>query len=181
MLSNYYHFFHLIFLAVGFGTVITIDSFGLLWVMKKTELRQVLKVASITQVLIWVGWVGLVITGLAMVGWSLRGLAGILQLKLFFVLLLGINGVLLFLLKRRLKEFAEIGNIPLLYKFRVFLTSLISQIGWWGAIIIGFLIGNVKGMFRVAVQPEVFIYWILGALIVIALAGEMALRKIKRG
>lgn len=49
-------FIHLISLIVGFGSVIVIDTFGFLWLLKKVKLTFVNRVANVTQPLIWIGW-----------------------------------------------------------------------------------------------------------------------------
>jgi len=64
-------FIHLISLIIGFGSVIVIDVFGLLWVLRKVDLKLVDKVAGITQKLIWIGWGGLVLSGIGLI--SIKG------------------------------------------------------------------------------------------------------------
>jgi len=59
-------FVHIVSFIIGFGAVIVIDSFGLLWLLKKTKLAFVMNVAGVTQKLIWLGWIGLVASGSAM-------------------------------------------------------------------------------------------------------------------
>ena len=56
-------FVHIVSLIVGFGSVIVVDFFGLLWIFKKKTLKEVTEVAHVTQFLIWLGWGGLVISG----------------------------------------------------------------------------------------------------------------------
>jgi len=60
-------FIHLISMIIGFGAVVVVDTFGLLWVLKKIKLETVNQTANITQKLIWLGWLGLVISGTILV------------------------------------------------------------------------------------------------------------------
>lgn len=121
-------FIHLISLVVGFGAVIVIDTFGLLWIRKKVSLELVTTVANTTQKLIWLGWSGLVISGIGLI--VMKGFVDNLTIiKLFFVAMLGINGIFLHHIKNNLEN----------RNFRIGLASAVSQLGWWGAIVIGFL------------------------------------------
>jgi len=129
-------FIHLVSLIVGFGAVVVIDTVGLLWLRKKVKLAFVTQVAGITQRLIWIGWFGLVISGTVLLGLKGWPLSDLTKLKLFLVAMLGANGIFLHFIK---KEF-ELGRVPL---GRMTLATIISQIGWWGAMIIGFLNTNV--------------------------------------
>jgi hypothetical protein len=130
-------FFHVVSFITGFGAVIVIDTFGLLWLAKKVELKQVTKVASVTQGLIWLGWTGLVVTGTYLL--IQKGtVSNLTMIKLFFVAMLGFNGILLHRLKKVMDVYAEKNDVPDLYKFRIGLSSFMSQLGWWGALIIGY-------------------------------------------
>lgn len=133
-------FLHLVSFIVAFGSVIVIDSFGFLFLVKKlgVTLKLVNSVANITQRLIWLGFFGLIISGVPML--VMKGSVDELtKLKLFFVVLLGLNGVFLHLIKRSLEKMGEVEELPAHIGFRVGLASFISQLGWWGALIIGFL------------------------------------------
>jgi hypothetical protein len=117
-----------------------IDTFGLLWLVKLwgVDLSLVRRVATITQRLIWVGFTGLVITGLPML--FIKGAVSDLTiLKLFFVAMVGFNGVFLHYIKKSLDALGEnIDQVPPRIFFRIGLASTISQLGWWGATAIGF-------------------------------------------
>jgi hypothetical protein len=68
MESTVFYFFlflHLISLIIGFGAVLVIDTFGLLWLFKKKPLPKVMEVAEVTQRLIWIGWAGMVVSGIS--------------------------------------------------------------------------------------------------------------------
>ena len=131
-------FIHLVSLVTGFGAVIVIDFFGLLWLFKKVPLSLVNKVAGATQALIWLGWCGLVFSGLFLI--TIKGyIDNLTKIKLFFVLMLGVNGLYLHMIKKSMEKISGQDTLPAQLKFRVGLASVISQVGWWGAMIIGFV------------------------------------------
>lgn len=133
-------FVHVISFVVAFGAVIVIDSFGFLFLIKKlgVTLKLTTSVANITQRLIWLGFAGLIASGVPML--LMKGTVDELtKLKLVFVLMLGINGVYLHLIKRALERMGDVEELPASVAFRVGLSSFVSQIGWWGAFVIGFL------------------------------------------
>lgn len=140
LMPNIFLFLHLIFLVIGFGSVIVIDTFGLLFLLKKRKISEVMKVAQVTQVLIWVGWFGLVGTGLLLGGLNILD-NPLMVTKLFLVMMLGLNGVMLHFLKLSLEK---LGDKPIPTKLMIVMggASTISQIGWWGATILGFLIAS---------------------------------------
>ncbi|HYE22282.1 MAG TPA: hypothetical protein VD998_01690 [Verrucomicrobiae bacterium] len=131
-------FVHLISLIIGFGAVIVIDTMGLLWLLKKAELKFLVKVADITQALVWTGWTGLVFSGLVLIT-SKGYIDNLTWIKIFFVLMLGVNGLFLHLIKGSIAVAVRTGVVTPILKFRIGLTTAISQLGWWGAITIGFL------------------------------------------
>src|SRR3989344_2543365 len=111
-------FIHLSSLIMGFGAVMVIDTFGFLWLLRKVTLETVVKVAHITQMLIWFGWVGLVASGLFLI--IAKGYVdNLTQLKLFFVLILGLNGIALHFLKQGFTRYEKEDWVPDLYKFRI--------------------------------------------------------------
>lgn len=136
-------FIHITSVIIGFGAVIVIDSFGLAWLFKKATIKLLVSVAAVTQRLIWLGWFGAVLSGSFMI-YKMGGLSAIgdlTALKIFLVALLGLNGVNLHFIKKKLGQFGE--NIPKSLMLRVGIASFISQVGWWGALIIGFLNSHV--------------------------------------
>lgn len=169
-------FLHVASLAIGFGAVIVIDTFGLLWLFKKVKLELVDNVANITQRLIWLGWFGLVITGTYMI--VLKGsISNLTAVKLFFVALLGVNGINLHFLKKSFAHYLQTSIIPPVFYFRMGLASAISQLGWWGAIVIGFLNVRFPGKIAGPAHPEYFMVGILAVILVAVLVGETTLKK----
>lgn len=128
-------FVHLAALILGFGTVQTIDYYGLLWLLGRRSLRQVLDFTGPLQVLVWCGLAGMVISGAAL-GPDLT--SAVTRVKLGLVLLVALNGVHAHALHRDLAEQAADGvDTRLLVRGAV--SVVVSQIGWWGAVAIGFL------------------------------------------
>lgn len=135
-------FVHLVSLIIGFGAVLVIDTFGLLMVLKKRSLETVKKVANVTQPLIWAGWLGLIVSGTNLI--LLKGYVdNLTKIKLFFVLTIGINGIFLHLIKKYLASIHHAEDISQQFRFRILITSAISQTGWWGALFIGFIHRNI--------------------------------------
>jgi hypothetical protein len=168
-------FAHLTFLILGFGAVLVIDTFGLLMLLKKQTLDQVKKTASVTQPLIWVGWTGMVVSGANLI--YLKGYVDSLTaIKIFLVLMIGFNGLFLHNIKKALEHFKHDSDIPRLWRFRIFFASLISQLGWWGALVIGFVHRHIEHNIAWPASPYPYIFSLLGILALIAVAGELVFK-----
>lgn len=138
-------FIHVVSLIVGFGSVVVIDVFGLLWLFKykNISLKKVNDTARITQALIWVGWFGLVLSGIGLI--TLKGYVdNLTKIKLYFVLLVGLNGIFLHFIKHKLEALATRAQMPPRLFLQILLTTAISQLGWWGALIIGFVHRHIE-------------------------------------
>lgn len=160
------------------GAVIVIDTFGVLWLFKKVSLRYTMSVADVTQRLIWVGWTGLVISGTGLL--VLKGFVDNLTwIKLFFVALVGANGVLMHVVKKSLEALPD-ENVPARLRFRIALTSVISQVGWWSAIAIGLLHNEWRSYIDWPRNPELYMAGVLAAILIVAVVGEVALRRSSR-
>ena len=169
-------FAHLVFLIMGFGAVIVIDSFGLLMVLGKTRLDLVKKVADITQRLIWIGWIGMIASGLVLI--TMKGYVdNLTKIKLFFVVLVGLNGVYLHIIKKALGRYGSMKEIPAIWKFRIGLASFISQMGWWGALFIGFVHRHIEHNIPWPANPWIVMVGIVSGLLALWIAGETAFRK----
>jgi hypothetical protein len=133
-------FAHLIGLIIGFGAVMVIDAFGALWLFKKLniELPLVRRVADITQRLIWIGFSILVVSGIVML--LMKGsVSDLAKIKLVLVGLVGLNGIFLHYIKKAMDNLGQNAReVPSKIMFRIGLATGISQLGWWGATLIGF-------------------------------------------
>ena len=128
-------FAHLAALVVGFGAVLTVDWFGLLWALRLRPMTALLQVAGGVHVLIWAGLATLMASGLLL---HPDTSATRVQVKLVAVLVVGVNGLLAGRLHGRMsRAVADQPSITLLVAGGVL--TLISQAGWWTATLIGFL------------------------------------------
>lgn len=165
-------FAHLVSLIVGFGAVIVIDAVGLLWVRGKLPARRLINVAEVTQKVIWLGWGGLVISGAAML--TLKGyIDSLTAIKLFLVVMIGINGLALHFIKKSLHGIVRYETVPPAHKYHIVLTSVVSQIGWWGALIIGFMHRHIKHYWDWPVSPVPYLIGIAGAWLVAVIIGHL--------
>lgn len=122
---------HLAALVIGFGAVLTVDWVGLLWALGKRTFGDVLRTAGDVTVPIWTGYAGLVASGLCLE----PDLAGVLtRVKLGLVVLIGVNGLFATALHGRL---VHAPNRVLVAVAGI--SAGISQLGWWGALVIGHL------------------------------------------
>ncbi|MFF8774614.1 hypothetical protein [Kitasatospora sp. NPDC015120] len=127
-------FGHLAALVAGFGAVLAIDYYGLLWLLGRRSLREVVHFTSPLHVPVWGGLLGLTLTGVLL---EPHLDAGLTQLKLVLVLVIALNGVYAGTLHRRLAAYGE-RRPPAPLLARGAASALVSQAGWWGAVLIGF-------------------------------------------
>jgi hypothetical protein len=133
-LSRVALFAHMASLVAGLGAALTIDYLALLWVLGRRTLREVLTLSRGTSVLVWVGLVGLMASG-ALLSPDLS--SGLTQVKLGLVLVVALNGAFSGVVQHHLE-----GAWP--HPSRALMavgigTALVSQAGWWGAAVVGFL------------------------------------------
>ena len=169
-------FVHLVSLVVGFGAVVVVDMFGLLWLARRVPLSLVNRVAGVTQRLIWLGWSGLVVSGLVLI--SKKGFVDNLTLiKLFFVAMLGANGLFLHTIKKRMEALSDDAIMTPDLKRQVGFSSFISQLGWWGAMLIGFIHNNWQQNINWPPHPW---YFIIGMAVVFLGIGFLTLPRTSR-
>ncbi|MDI2129549.1 hypothetical protein [Yinghuangia seranimata] len=132
-------FLHLASLVVGFGAVLAADFHGLLWITGRCDLREAVVVTNRLNTPIWAGLVGLVLSGVLLrpdldspFTWA----------KLTFVVLLTGNGLQAGLLARRLADADRAGPPARRTMAWGLGTALVSQICWWGAVLVGFRASN---------------------------------------
>ncbi|GAA3100498.1 hypothetical protein [Streptomyces echinatus] len=127
-------FLHLASLVLGFGAVLAADYSALLYLTGRCTLRDALDSAARLHVPIWAGLAGLVASGV-MLHPNLGSVPT--RVKLGLVLLLTLNGLQAGLLNRRLTQQDATPPTRRLM-VRGASTALVSQICWWGAVLIGF-------------------------------------------
>ncbi|KDA41683.1 hypothetical protein E0F15_16250 [Frankia sp. B2] len=127
-------FVHLAALVGGFGAVLAIDFFALSWLFGRRSFPDVIRVASGLHVMIWAGLAGLVLSGILLHPDLSRRLT---QVKIGLVLLIALNGLHIWAIQHRLEQSATVPSRALLA--RSIISNLLSQAGWWGAMVIGYL------------------------------------------
>jgi hypothetical protein len=132
-------FLHLGALVAGFGAALVADLHGVLWLMGRRRLGDLVQVTSALQPLIWGGLILLVASGVLL---HPNVLLPRTDVKLVLVLVATLNGMWAHELSRRLKEH-PIDATPDVFDqsllVRVMVAGAISQAAWWGATLIGFL------------------------------------------
>lgn len=172
---------HIVCVVIGFGSVLVIDTFGLLWVLRIVELKKVFSVARVATWLVWTGWVGLVASGTYLLLLKGGELSALTQIKLFFVAMIGINGVFLSIIQGSYERLFSLTKIPPIHKFRIILASTISQIGWWGALLIGVYNTNFKNSsltknWQLPQQSLPYIIVIASFFLLVGILGELVFK-----
>ncbi|OGZ46954.1 MAG: hypothetical protein A3J54_01955 [Candidatus Ryanbacteria bacterium RIFCSPHIGHO2_02_FULL_45_13b] len=163
---------HLASLIVGMGAVVVIDVFGFLWLFKKIKTTFIIRVAHITQRLIWIGWAGLVLSGIGLI--ILKGyIDNLTMIKLYFVALIGANGIFLHTIKKALENLSDRTAMPSWLMFRIGFATILSQIGWWSAIAIGFLHRHWRHTIDWPDAPGMYMLGMTFVILCISLAGTL--------
>ncbi|MEU1010810.1 hypothetical protein ACIP4Y_33885 [Streptomyces sp. NPDC088810] len=127
-------FVHLASLVLGFGAVLAADYHALLWLTGRCSLRDALDGTHRLHVPIWAGLAGLVASGVLLhpdLG------APLTRVKLALVLGLALNGLQAGRLDRRMRARQD-GSVAPRLLVRCAGTAVVSQVCWWGAVVIGF-------------------------------------------
>ena len=128
-------FAHLACLVLGFGAVLAVDWVALLWLAQRRGLSDVLRAAGNAHVPAWLGYSGLVLSGMLLEPDLSNPLTAV---KIACVVAVGWNGVLVAVVHRRLAELTS-GPIPGRRLLTCACSAAVSQVGWWGAMLIGFV------------------------------------------
>ncbi|MFG1603543.1 hypothetical protein [Actinoplanes sp. NPDC049265] len=121
-------FAHLGSTVAGFGAVLLVDWAGLLWLARRRTLTDVLRTARTAHVPTWAGFAGLLASGLFL------GVPA--DAKAVAVLVIGLNGVWAAALLTALDRHTD---PPAVLLARSLAATLVSQLGWWTALVLGFL------------------------------------------
>lgn len=168
-------FIHLSGLILGFGSVLVTDLYGLLWLRNRERFPQVVRVSGVTEKFIWTGWGVMVAAGIPLL--VLKGVIDdLMMIKLFFVALIGINGISLHVLQKKVRGYQEGDDVPTLILFRLALALFISQLAWWSAVLIGFLHRHVQSIIEKPDAPWLMIGIVVVALLTIWIGGEGLIR-----
>ena len=129
---------HLAALVVGFGAVIAINMYGVLWLLGRRGVAEVRRLAQAAHILVWIGFVGLLATGALL--HPVLSLARV-KLKLVLVVIAAANGAWETALLNRLNDLpanAPARDHPSLVRAAL-ASGAVSQLCWWGATIVGFV------------------------------------------
>lgn len=169
-------FVHLSGLVLGFGSVLVTDLYGLLWLRNRVRFPQVVHLSGVTATFIWVGWGLMVAAGIPLL--VLKGVIdSLLIVKLFFVALIGVNGIALHRLHRQVRRYQEGDDVPPLVLFRLTLALFVSQLGWWSAMLIGFLHRHVQTVIQWPDPPWPLIGLVIAGLLGLWGGGEVLIRR----
>ena len=130
-------FVHLASLIIGFGAVLVVEWYGILWMTEWRSVRDLRQVDLTLKLPIWAGLIGLLASG-ALLHPDLSSPATLV--KLGAVLVLSLNGVAL---TRWTMYFAGFPRkmrfqaLPKRARVRFIGSAILSQIAWWTAVIIG--------------------------------------------
>ena len=140
-------FVHLSGLVLGFGSVLVTDLYGSLWLLGRQPYRQVVAVSAVTEKFVWVGWSTMIAAGIPLL--VIKGqIDNLMWIKLFFVVLIGLNGLALHRVQKRAADFGPGDELPSRFVVWSATSLTVSQIGWWGAMLIGFLHRHVQSVIQ---------------------------------
>jgi hypothetical protein len=131
---------HLISLTVGFGAVLAVDVCALNGLLRRHDftLADALKAAAVVDPLIWIGYAGLIVSGLFLHPDLTEPL---MWVKLAAGFAAGVNGLNANSVMRALSELpraTRLSDLPRPFAVRAVSAATFSQIAWWTAILIGF-------------------------------------------
>lgn len=170
-------FIHLVGLILAFGSVMVTDLFGMLWVFDRVRFPQIVRVGGVTENFIWIGWGIMIAAGIPLA--LMKGYVdNLMIIKLFFVALIGVNGIFLNRLHKQLIGYEKAVHVPKITMFRLMLALFVSQLSWWSALVIGFLHRHVQSVIEWPDSPWTYCFLILGVLLLIWQVGEKLLVEI---
>jgi hypothetical protein len=131
---------HLISLTVGFGAVLAVDVCALNGLLRRHDftLADALKAAAVVDPLIWLGYFGLIASGLLLHPDLTEPL---MWVKLVAGFAAGLNGLNANGVMRALSELprsTRLSDLPRPFAVRAVTAAALSQLAWWTAILIGF-------------------------------------------
>lgn len=126
-------FLHLASVVVGMGAVLTLDWFAARWLLGHHERSDVMGLVGSAHAMIWLGLLGLTASG-ALLQPDID--ATMTPFKLVAVLVIALNGLHAHALQGRLETAVPLTGVLLL---RTASVAAISQVGWWTALVIGFV------------------------------------------
>lgn len=132
-------FVHLGSVIVGLGAAVLLEFFGLLWVRGRATLDDLRRVERVVTGLAWLGIAGLLASG-AFLHPNLGD--PLTDLKMLAVLVVAMNGVAMGRLTgtlARLPGHIPFSRLPARMRAWCVWSAVVSQAGWWTAVVIGML------------------------------------------
>lgn len=128
-------FAHLAALVLGMGAVLSLDWFGLMWMLGRQDLTGLVRAAQVAHTPIWLGLAGLCLSGAFL---TPDTGAPLTMVKLVAVLVVALNGLAAATVQRRLLAL-DGGTPPRRLLLTAVLVATVSQAGWWTATVVGFI------------------------------------------
>jgi hypothetical protein len=128
---------HLASLIVGFGSILLIEWHGLLWATEWRALHDLRQFDATVRIPVWGGVAGLLVSG-ALLSPDLHD--PLTVVKLWAVLVLSLNGVAVTRWTAELARLpmkARYRTLPTEMRWRLITATVMSQLAWWTAILIG--------------------------------------------
>jgi hypothetical protein len=132
-------FAHLASVIVGLGAAVMLEATGLLWMLRRATLDDLRRVERTVSGLAWLGIAGLLATGAFLHPDLAQPLTA---LKMAAVLVVAMNGVGMTKLNAelaRLPGSVRFAALPRSLRVWCVWSALVSQAGWWTAVLIGML------------------------------------------
>lgn len=129
---------HLAGLSAAYGTVLIVDTIGLLWLFGQVTRERMLAITAWAQPVIWCGLAAMLISG-AMLGPDLS--RPLTKVKMTLVILLALNGLNLDALRKRTKSLTgqSFWDSPNSYKAWSIFSIMLSQALWLSIILVAVL------------------------------------------
>jgi len=132
-------FVHLGSVILGLGAAVTLEFQGLLWMKGRRSIEELRQSERAVSPLAWLGIIGLLTSG-ALLEPSLHD--PLTVIKMLAVLVVGLNGVGMTRLTaelRRMPPRTRFTSLPRAIKLWCIWSAVLSQAGWWTAVLIGML------------------------------------------
>ena len=132
-------FAHLGSVIVGLGAAVLLEISGLLWMLRRAALDDLRRVERTVSGLAWLGIAGLLATGAFLQPDLSQPLTA---LKMLAVLVVAMNGVSMTRLTAELARLpgrVRFAALPRRLRLWCVWSALVSQAGWWTAVLIGML------------------------------------------